>query len=434
MSFGPRFSICLPIFKEELSDHGTSSGPTRFASFLCFTLIGMSLSLLWSSISFQASTYDRLFGKQTWAILIVAYNAPGLFALIVQLLTDPCSQARASQRDKSNLLWSLRIAFSLAAPAALCISFPWVLRSGSRGGLIGFAIATGITIGFAHGWLYSFASLFPGAKPTAYLLVGQGLATLFLAGLQLGIGLKPSTSVFDVRYLEYFLPAGSVIVLGLVVTLLFSCSSASRSAISGGSAPESSSLMAEEHSQLLVASVNDGNERIAPLTRRQVAKAIAFPMLAIFFSTWLQIGMVSLVVHVPNETPKSFDMPSVLLWSSSLASLAGTELQSVFGHRLFKRGPVLFVASLLHFVMLPFIVVYSLVQFWVNNAFTIAYMIVMLMTNGYLISDAYRMSGTLVSGKEDRQVAQVLMNIALYLAVYIGMTTPFWLNPLSKIL
>jgi hypothetical protein len=54
--------------------------------------------------------------------------------------------------------------------------------------MISFVAIVGIVVGLAHGWLYSFAALYPGLKPTSFLLVGAGLATFLLIGIQVGVG------------------------------------------------------------------------------------------------------------------------------------------------------------------------------------------------------------------------------------------------------
>ncbi len=111
LRFGPRFSVCIPLFwpsraakpsqasssiqQEEtplLSANGSGTHPlsqgARYVMYGAFTLMGLALSLLWGSISFQASIYNELFGMETWALMIVVYNAPGLLSLLFQLFTD----------------------------------------------------------------------------------------------------------------------------------------------------------------------------------------------------------------------------------------------------------------------------------------------------------------------------------------------------------
>lgn len=92
----------------------------------------------------------------------------------------------------------------------------------------------------------------------------------------------------------------------------------------------------------------------------------------------------------------------------------------------------LFVLSFVHFLMFPFVIYYSLARFWVNNIFTIAYMIIMTGTNGYLISDCYKVSSLMVHTKRSKHYGQLFMNAALYVGVYVAISTPYWLMPLAE--
>lgn len=124
---------------------------------------------------------------------------------------------------------------------------------------------------------------------------------------------------------------------------------------------------------------------------------------------------------VPNTSPQTFDMATVLLWSTSIAQFVGSEAQALWAPM--KRPWVLLLLSFIHFLMFPFIVYYALAKFWVNNVFTIVYMIVMVVFNGYLISESYRLC-TPNLHKSNYQAAHLFINIALYVGVYVGITTP----------
>ena len=432
-SYGPRFSVCLPIFWRK-NDGALSSWFENVG----FCIIGLALSLLWGSISFQASLYDVLFGKGTWSLMIVCYNAPGIVALLFQLATDEAFQARASRKST---LWSVRVGLSLALMAALAAAFPFILKTGIRAALLFFVGVVGIAVGLAHGWLYSAAALFP-PQATSYLLVGSGVSTLMLAALQLGLHLDDSVSFLEnfSLYLAYYLPTAGIIALGLFLATIFFRIPSVVQMIDAPSTDSTLALMDdsdEESRTALLASnsVNADNEPTAKGVRISVAREIILPMATILICTFLQISMVSLVLHVPNQGPASFNLPGVLLWTTSIASLLGSELQSFWSP--FSSSRSLFAAACVHFLMLPFIIVYSLLRFWVNNVFTILFMALMIGTNGFLISDSYRMSFELSNGSQDKQrahVGQILMNVALYVGVYLGMTTPFWLMPLARAL
>lgn len=266
---------------------------------------------------------------------------------------------------------------------------------------------------FVH-FFHSFATLFP-PKATSYLLVGAGLSTFFLAGLQLGIGLDQSTENVLVL-VEYYLPSCALCILVVIIVLAYISSNSAKEILD---IPEGEDLMSDSENDLLLNSSkpNDDNSNNSV---GFIFKNTLSCQISIILCTWLQIGSVSLVLFVPNQSPKSYDMSLILLWVNSVAQFFGSELQTFWAPM--KRPWVLLIWSFLHFLMFPFIVYYSLSKFWVNNIFTFSYMAVMVLTNSYLISECYRLSTTYLK-KADFQTSQLCINIALYVGVYIGMTT-----------
>jgi hypothetical protein len=171
LRFGPRFSICIPLFGKKKENEKLEGKPllsseislgdlqtrkSRFAMYGAFTMMGLALSLLWGCLSFQASIYNVIFGEGTWALMIVVYNAPGLASLVFQLVTDDFFEHLA--KNKSNV-WSVRVFLSLALCLLCCVAAPFVLLQ-SRELLLAFVAIVGIVVGLAHGWLYSFAGFF----------------------------------------------------------------------------------------------------------------------------------------------------------------------------------------------------------------------------------------------------------------------------------
>jgi hypothetical protein len=166
------------------------------------------------------------------------------------------------------------------------------------------------------------AALYPGLKPTSFLLVGAGVGTFFLIGVQIGVGPLIKDNEVDLNtVLEYFLPVAALIAAGLVVCFVFA--RVTRNEI----------VMAEDEFALLagtsIQSEPGSGANNQSRTKFQVCKSLILPQVSIFLCTWLQIGAVSLIMFVPNTDPKAFDMPAVLLWSTSIAAFVGSELQSL---------------------------------------------------------------------------------------------------------
>jgi hypothetical protein len=119
------------------------------------------------------------------------------------------------------------------------------------------------------------------------------------------------------------MPVAGLVVAALVVCFVFAVKTTHLIV-----KDENSSLLGLETAEALQSEPGSGIAN-APRTRFQIWKSLVLPQLSIFLCTWLQIGSVSLIMFVPNMDPKAFDMPSVLLWSTSLSAFVGSELQSL---------------------------------------------------------------------------------------------------------
>ncbi len=211
--------------------------------------------------------------------------------------------------------------------AICCAAAPFVMSLRKREVLIAFVAIVGVVVGLAHGWLYSFAALYPGLKPTSFLLVGSGLGTFLLIGLQLGVGslvLPMNMGANTAAMYEYFFPVAALIVLGLIVCSVFAYKTCHLILIDD----EHPFLGLETTAEVLQKEPGSGSASQVR-SRWEIWKTLVLPQISIFLCTWLQIGSVSLVMFVPNTDPKAFDMPAVLLWSTSLAAFVGSELQSL---------------------------------------------------------------------------------------------------------
>lgn len=421
--------------RRNVSVEGVSLSPSLpFGSWIAFTFMGFALSLLWGALSFQAPLYDAAFGSGTWSLLVAAYNAPGLVSLLFQLWTDKAFE-RVVRRSR---LWAWRVCVSLALCATCCALAPVVLSSGSRSGVVAFVVVVGVVVGLAHGWIYSFAALFPGSLPTSFLLVGSGVSTLALIGLGVGAQVDEAMSLAAnlPRLWVYFGPAAGLTALGLVVSCAFSCGSAAGALLDGldahallGGAMEEAADVASELGAPPRPRASDDDEHPPLLSRARVLRVVAVPMVCIALNTFVQVASVAVVTFVPNEQPCRYSMATVLLWSTSLAALVGSEAQTLVAP--VERPGVLLFLSATHFVMLPLVVVYCVGRYFVNNAFFIAYMIVMTGTNGYLLSDSYKVANRLVKSRLAAHYAQIFMNVGLYVGVYAAIVTPYWLAPLA---
>ena len=91
-------------------------------------------------------------------------------------------------------------------------------------------------------------------------------------------------------------------------------------------------------------------------------------------------------------------LPSILLYAGSISVFIGNEL-SVF-IRLFSTPLRLLIATILRSGLFVLAVLYAKYQFFLNNGFIVAIVVLFNVSGAYLTSRAYELSSTCVKGKE----------------------------------
>jgi len=298
-----------------------------------------------------------------------------------------------------------------------CIAFvPLIIRFNNRIGMFIYTAVVGSIVGLAHGWVYSLASLFPSSKYTAMILVGSGLSTIVVAVLQLSFNVTE-------HYVEFYVPLAVVsLILGIGPAFILKKGIPVRLNRLTLDEPSGNS-MKEEITQLIK------NEDDFPLTRGQVLTMTLPQQISVFLNLWGVVGVNSILFWIPYpELPKA---PLYIMWATSIAVFVGSELGSIF--KLINRPILLMVWSILLFLAFVFIICYGLFRFWINNAFIITVCTIFSIANSYLLSSCYRLSNFKLPSL-NHSTAQLFVNISLYVGVYFGMTTPYWLNPAAVIL
>eukprot|EP01111_Echinosteliopsis_oligospora_P015996 TRINITY_DN6508_c0_g1_i1.p1 TRINITY_DN6508_c0_g1~~TRINITY_DN6508_c0_g1_i1.p1 ORF type:complete len:474 (+),score=68.51 TRINITY_DN6508_c0_g1_i1:57-1478(+) len=384
--------------------------------YFCFFIGGISLNLAWGSISFIVSYWQIHYGDKIWPQFLLCYNLPGFPILLLQLYSDDFfSKLFGSQR-----VYVLRISLSFLALALFAGLVPFI--SGlSHVGILIYITGVGITVGAAHGWIYSLASLYP-IKAVSYLVAGGGLSAIILLVLTIAEQLPPDPSFS--RLLIYFEPVLVLSVIGIIflVAMLFSKFSktlfyeADKVQQTTGVSPASSEVSNDPSHDVKVLPSHIGPQP------GHILKYIWSPLLSMFITVSLSAIATAKVTDIPSAT-NNMMFPAILLYISSISSFLGNEAAVYI--KYLNKPTTLLVFSIFRSLFVPFLLVYSLAHFIPRNDYLI-YVVVGLhaATSAFCVSKSYSvLSGSV--NQERQASASNWLNISLYVGLYVGLGISF---------
>jgi len=164
------------------------------------------------------------------------------------------------------------------------------------------------------------------------------------------------------------------------------------------------------------------DETPAPIDKPgHIVKHIWSPLISIFVTIFTVVATVTLIAAVPSAThnPK---LPVYILYVGSLCGFAGSELAVFFKWTATPRG--LFAFSMVRTLIMPFILFYSVKQFWLNDTFILAVLAVFAASGNFCISKCYSVCAASVSLRQ-QAAASNWLNISLYVGIYFGLAFPY---------
>eukprot|EP01113_Clastostelium_recurvatum_P011236 TRINITY_DN15684_c0_g1_i5.p1 TRINITY_DN15684_c0_g1~~TRINITY_DN15684_c0_g1_i5.p1 ORF type:complete len:424 (+),score=55.09 TRINITY_DN15684_c0_g1_i5:176-1447(+) len=358
-----------------LNDDASSKQKSHALVYLCFFIGGIALNLTWNAFSFIVPFWVLRYQPSIWGDFVVCYNAPGFPILILQLLSDNIIDKKMGSQKA--YIFRILVSFLLVAGLAAVVPFTQIMMHDfTRLQMMIFATGIGIAVCAGHGWVYSLVSYFPN-QAVSYLAAGGGAATLLLVGFTSILHYPNDLDIMQLYIL--FEPVFALSVLGTLclVALLFS----SRSKVifsradnlhlqqqqqdDGTPNPPSSHINNNNH--------HDGEDTLLKDTTPNVLSTpgplfryLWSPLLSIFLSLFSIVAAVVLITAIPSATNDPH-FPTYILYVTSVAAFIGNEV-AVYLKRMESPIPLL-IFSILRFLLLPFLLVYSKTKFWLNDLF-----------------------------------------------------------------
>eukprot|EP00039_Didymoeca_costata_P014704 m.240311 g.240311 ORF g.240311 m.240311 type:complete len:485 (+) comp16077_c0_seq4:104-1558(+) len=412
-----------PLLPQE--EPAQSNGKIYFA----FALVGMAMSLTWGSISFPVSLWTRNY-PHIWPVFNIMYNAPGFPILFALIGSD------AYVESKLGLLvaYRFRLLSCFIALMAMTVGTGFIYGE-SREILVIWVAGIGILVGCLHAWIFSFAShLAP--KGCGYILLGGGASTAFLVVANQIFPIYHNANPSRHLLVTYFITCTIPVLVGTlaVAYLLFSPQVARR--LQNPVVLKNAGIQATDDK-----TQNDDDDDISLVKKeekmpwRKIVQRTWPCLITIGLVSFSVVGVVGIVPLVPSQyakgTFKATNLPTHIMYTTSFGIVIGSEMAVLLSSCMTSRGSLL-AWELCRILMLPFAIAYAVKRFWLNDLFFVSFMGLYFVFGLFGMTKAFDLAQKLTNKKSCSMTVNIC-NVALYIGTYVGLTLPYWLLPLIKL-
>eukprot|EP00039_Didymoeca_costata_P033627 m.43305 g.43305 ORF g.43305 m.43305 type:complete len:494 (+) comp9965_c0_seq1:348-1829(+) len=417
---------------------------------LAFAVIGMAMSMTWGSISFPLRLWTFHY-PHIWPIFNIMYNAPGfpiLFALIA-------SDSYVEKKIGLLVAYRFRLLSCFIGLLIFTIGTGFIYGQ-SRLVLILWVACIGILVGCLHAWIFSFAS-HVAPNSYSYLLLGGGASTGFLVVINQIFHIYRDADPSRPHLVSYFGICTVPVFLGMSAALYLLYSPLIKARL------EHHDLLAIKNPEFEVQPLNSIyeeedetvtdyyiNEELGledehdlalsgledKMNWKQIVHRTWPCLVTICVISFSIIGITGLIPIVPSQykddSPQAANFCTFIMYSTSFGIVVGSELAVLLGKCLKKQGALL-AWEMCRILMLPFAITYAVERFFLNDAFFIVFMGAYFTLGLFGMSKAFNLAQSLTNQKSCSLTVNIC-NVALYIGTYMGLTLPYWVIPLIKLI
>lgn len=327
---------------------------------LAFFWVGVCLALPYGSIMFRLPFWvqDR-FSPSVWPLMVSAYNAPGLFVLLLQKATDTRFERWFSMRA----LYAGRMGVPFAISTLALVVLPLVTHDKFM--VLTLVFVLGACNAAVYAWAYNLASI---VRPVLAVLKlgGAGLSGFMVIAIAAVTRIQPVPPPTHATLEEYWWLSAAVTASGGVVLQLFLRSPRVRDILLD---PE---LIPNREGKTGPAARGKGSDAvIAKLGKGPSLADQIRPMLLIGGATnFVNVLFASMVTYIPSATG-STSLPVDLLLTNYLSYFVGSE--SYVFVKFGSTRPRLYVLFAVVALMFVCNIYYVVAQPFLNDTFTLVF-------------------------------------------------------------
>lgn len=388
---------------------------TTFLSYFLFLCCGIGYQIQFTSVTSAVVYFRNLYGPSIIRIFVAAFNAPLLFVLVAQLLTDKTMDRLLG----SNLTYRVRIISSMVTCTAFIALLPLVASQFVL--LVGLVGLLGIFNGIANGAYQGLVTIFP-LQTTIFWSIGQRVATACVLCIQFFL-FDPNKGTFT-SVMGYYESCAVISLFGVICYIILSF------------LPSATERLKDRNRQLRYAQALEKQKRFLGTSPTMSARAkqvvsqllVVWPTaIAGFLILFSDVAVLTALTYFPSSDNNS-NLPLILLYISYFGDFIGR--QATLLPRILQpvRNQVTeLIAAVFRFAFIPITMFYINEPWFHSDYASYVFIGVFAILGGYIRTLIYSVGPQSVS-VENRPSVSLILNISVTIGTYLGIIFAFTLG------
>jgi len=286
--------------------------------------------------------------------------------------------------------------------------------------LIAAVTAVGVGQSIAVGSFFQLVANFP-PSCTPFLFMGNGLSSIIMFFITLGLGLlKDASHPTQIQLYIYWFSIAGILVVCLFMFFVLLNSNMFAELLKQRGEEERESLLTDEYKEIL---------KPKNLSFTQLISATKIPCISIFLNFFTTLLLISFYSYVPSNG-KFTSLVQILNYSSLIADFFGRQLVLLRGQKwlLIKNSKGVLVTVLLRCTMTVVFFVYLMGISYRDDYIAVIFIAVYSLAGGYSNTLIYIYGSSEVPPSQSSRAASMI-NLALQGGVALAIVAEFSMDP-----